>query len=131
MERWESAAWGCGGGVVWWVVWSRVRQGTRRNPAAVAALASSVSSHSLAAPPASIAGTPSPRQPPLWMKLGGTGFVIVLVPIYWRHYGPRNFLWFSDLALFPLCAALWFGSALLVGMAAIGVPALEIAWGVD
>jgi hypothetical protein len=65
------------------------------------------------------------------MKLGGTGFVIVLVPLYWRYYGPRNFLWFSDLALFALCAALWFDSALLVGMAAIGVLALEIAWSID
>src|SRR5260370_23886993 len=106
-------------------------EGPPPNPAAVAALASSVSSHSLAAPPASIAGTPSPRQPPLWMKLGGTGFVIVVVPMYWRHDGTRNFLWFSDLALCALCAALWFDSALLVGMAAIGVLALEIAWSID
>lgn len=73
------------------------------------------------------------RQPPpdLWIKLGATGFVAVLVPVYWRHYGPGNFLWFSDLALFALCAALWLDGALLVGMAAVGVLALETAWSID
>ena len=78
---------------------------------------------------ASTAGTPS--QPPLWAKIAGTAYVLVLVPIYWRDYGPSNFLWFSDLALFALCAALWFDGSLLVGMAAIGVLALEIAWTID
>jgi len=131
MRTLEIVACSLAGGAVAAVLWRRARQRRPPNPAAVAALASSVSSHSVAAPPASIAGTPSPRQPLLWMKLGGTGFVIVLVPIYWRHYGPRNFLWFSDLALFALCAALWFDSALLVGMAAIGVLELEIAWSID
>ena len=38
-------------------------------------------------------------QIPLWVKLGYTLFVAVLVPIYLRHYGPANFLWFSDVAL--------------------------------
>lgn len=34
----------------------------------------------------------------LGIKLGYTLFLLVLVPVYWAHYGPRNFLWFSDIA---------------------------------
>jgi hypothetical protein len=92
---------------------------------------------SLASPPtfaasrASTAGTPDRSRPPLAIKLAGTAYVLVLVPIYWRQYGPGNFLWFSDLALFALCAALWLDGSLLVGMTAIGVLALEIAWSID
>lgn len=36
---------------------------------------------------------------PIWLKLAYTLFVCALVPIYWRQYGPANFLWFSDVAL--------------------------------
>ncbi len=28
---------------------------------------------------------------PLWVKLGLTAFVCVLVPYYWHDYGPTNF----------------------------------------
>src|SRR2546423_14580012 len=36
-----------------------------------------------------------------------------LVPVYVRQYGWRNFLWFSDVALFVTIAALWLENALL------------------
>jgi hypothetical protein len=88
-------------------------------------------SAAVAASTASTAETPDRGLPPLGVKLAGLAYVLVLVPIYWRHYGPSNFLWFSDLALFALCASLWLDSPLLVGMAAVGVLALEIAWSVD
>jgi hypothetical protein len=60
--------------------------------------------------------------------------------VYWRHYGPSNFLWFSDVALFQTTAALWLGGRsvgrvrpgpLLASMAAVGVLISEIAWNVD
>ena len=60
-------------------------------------------------------------QIPLWIKLGYTVFVGVLVPVYLRHYGPANFLWFSDIALFMLVAALWWENRLLASMAALAV----------
>src|SRR5437763_306427 len=31
---------------------------------------------------------------PLWLKLAYTAFMGLLVPIYWRNYGPTNFLYF-------------------------------------
>jgi hypothetical protein len=49
---------------------------------------------------------------PLWLKVAFTVFVAVLVPIYWREYGPANFLWFSDIALFAIVVGLWTGHPL-------------------
>ena len=39
------------------------------------------------------------REIPLSVCVPYTLFVCSLVPVYWRYYGPANFLWFSDLAL--------------------------------
>ena len=50
---------------------------------------------------------------PLGLKIIYTLYVCVLVPIYWRQYGPANFLWFSDIALLALVPALWLENALL------------------
>lgn len=60
-----------------------------------------------------------------------TLFVLVLVPVYWTHYGPGNFLWFSDIALFAVLIVLWRGDCLPFSMMAIGVLPLEAVWMVD
>ncbi len=65
---------------------------------------------------------------PLWVKLFHTAFLAVLVPVYWAHYGPGNFLWFSDVALFVLLPALWLESPLLASTQAVSVAALELSW---
>jgi hypothetical protein len=57
--------------------------------------------------------------------------VSVVVPVYWHAYGPRNFLWFSDLALLLTVAALWLESPLLASMQAVAVVLLELLWIVD
>lgn len=72
-----------------------------------------------------------PVPVPLWVKLAVTIFILVLVPIYWRHYGWHNFLWLSDIALFLTAAALWRTSPLINSMFAIGVLPLEIFWNID
>lgn len=41
---------------------------------------------------------------PLWVKALFTGFPFVLVPYYWHDYGPTNFLYFCDVALFMALA---------------------------
>lgn len=58
-------------------------------------------------------------------------FVSILVPAYWRSYGPQNFLWFSDIGLFLTVLALWTNSTLLMSMAAVGVLSLELIWCLD
>lgn len=67
----------------------------------------------------------------LWVKLLYTLFLIVLVPVYWVHYGPKNFLWFSDIALFGTGLAVWLESPLLVSMMALAVLLPELAWNLD
>lgn len=68
---------------------------------------------------------------PLWLPIAYTLFLLVLVPVYWKHYGPGNFLWFSDVALFSVGIVLWTENHLLLSMMAVGVLGLELVWNVD
>jgi hypothetical protein len=67
----------------------------------------------------------------LGIKIAYTLFLAVLVPAYWAHYGPRNFLWFSDIALLGAGAALWLESPLLASMMMLAVLLPECAWNLD
>ena len=71
------------------------------------------------------------REIPLPVCVPYTLFVCILVPVYWRYYGPANFLWFSDLALLITLAALWLESPLLTSMQAVSVGLLELVWIAD
>jgi hypothetical protein len=68
---------------------------------------------------------------PLWLKVLYTVYLCVLVPVYWVHWGPRNFLWFSDIALLATGAALWLESSLLASMMALAIALPELAWNAD
>jgi hypothetical protein len=68
---------------------------------------------------------------PLWVTLPYTLLAIVIVPVYWVEYGPGNFLWFSDIALFTVLVSLWTGNRLLYSMMAVGVLPLELVWTTD
>ena len=68
---------------------------------------------------------------PLWLKIAYTLFVCGVVVVYWREYGPSNFLWFSDIALFLTVPALWLESGLLASTAALSIVLLDVAWNVD
>jgi len=70
-------------------------------------------------------------QIPFLLTLSCTLFVAILVPIYWWYYGPSNFLWFSDLALFITTAALWLESPLLASTQVLSVGFLEMIWLAD
>jgi hypothetical protein len=74
---------------------------------------------------------PPGRRVPLWLKISYTGFVAVLLPCYWRLYGPTNFLYFCDLSLFFTLAALWTESALLASMPAVGILLPQAFWMLD
>ena len=68
---------------------------------------------------------------PLWIKIIYGLFLCILVPVYWHEYGPSNFLWASDIALFVVFAAVCLENRLLNSMMAIGVLPLELAWNLD
>ncbi len=65
---------------------------------------------------------------PSWIIILYTMMVCVIVPVYWKEYGPTNFLWFSDIALLLMVPALWLKIPLLSSMMAVGVLPLEIIW---
>src|SRR5436190_6954000 len=75
----------------------------------------------------------SNRSPiiPTGLKIAHTAYVAVLMPIYWHNYGPANFLWFSDIALFMITVAMWRESRLLASIVAISALAVETAWNLD
>ena len=79
--------------------------------------------------------TPPPAETaariPLAVKVGYTAFMAVLVPFYWREYGPTNFLYFCDLALFFTLAAVWTENALLASMPAVGILVPQMIWVAD
>lgn len=72
-----------------------------------------------------------PRRIPLPLTLAYTAFMAVLVPVYWSKYGPTNFLYFCDLALFLTLAGLWLENALLLSMAAVGILLPQALWCLD
>ena len=71
------------------------------------------------------------RRIPLVVKLAYTAFLGVLVPFYWATYGPTNFLFFCDMALFLTLAALWLENPLLASMPAVGIVLPQMLWVVD
>ena len=68
---------------------------------------------------------------PSWLKWGFTAFMLVLVPVYWANYGPTNFVYFCDAALFLTLAAVWMERPLLASMAAVGILVPQFFWCVD
>ena len=51
--------------------------------------------------------------------------------IWWRNYGWKNFLWFSDIALIGAVPAMWLESRILASVLAVAVLAPETLWNVD
>ena len=68
---------------------------------------------------------------PFWLKIAYTLFVTVLVPVYWVHHGPANFLWACDIALLVTVVTLWRESRLLASMMAVAVLLPELLWNLD
>jgi hypothetical protein len=68
---------------------------------------------------------------PVWLKWAYTAFMLVLVPVYWANYGPTNFVYFCDGALFLSLVAIWTENALLASMAAVGILVPQFFWCLD
>lgn len=68
---------------------------------------------------------------PFWVKLLFTAFVCVLVPYYWHDYGPTNFLYYCDVALFMALVAVWTEKAIWASMPAVGILLPQALWMVD
>ena len=77
------------------------------------------------------ASYPSSSRIPLWLKIAYTAFLAVMIPVYWLNYGPTNFLYFCDIALFFTLAGIWREDALLVSLPAVGILLPQALWCTD
>lgn len=70
---------------------------------------------------------------PAFPVAAGLGLVwlVVWVPLYWRHYGPAVFLNLCDIAVVLTVAGLWLGSARLLSMQALSSLVVDGAWVLD
>jgi len=68
---------------------------------------------------------------PLWFKLAYTVFVLYVMTVWWRNYGWKNFLWFSDIAFIGAVPAMWLEDAALASILAVAVLVPELLWNVD
>jgi hypothetical protein len=68
---------------------------------------------------------------PVWLKMGGTMWVAVWAPLYWKHYGSQNLLYFCDLGNFFIAAALWLESPLLFSWQATGLLLFQSLYTID
>ena len=75
--------------------------------------------------------TRSSRRIPLVLKVALTAFVCVQVPFYWSAYGPTNFLYFCDIALFLTLASVLSEKRLPASMAAVGILLPQLVWVID
>lgn len=73
----------------------------------------------------------APQPVPLPVKLVYTLFVCVLVIKYLPAYGPLNFLYFCDIALFSTLIAVWRTKPLLASMGAVGILLPQSLWMLD
>jgi hypothetical protein len=74
---------------------------------------------------------PKPSLIPLWLKISYTGFLAVMIPVYWVNYGPTNFLYFCDVALLLTLVGIWKESAWWISLAAVGILLPQIFWCLD
>jgi hypothetical protein len=68
---------------------------------------------------------------PLWFKLAYTAFVLYVMAVWWKHYGWKNFLWFSDIAFIGAVPAMWLESAALSSVLTVAVLLPELLWNLD
>jgi hypothetical protein len=68
---------------------------------------------------------------PLWLKICWTAGVAVWLPLYWRHYGLQNFLFFCDLGNLFIMLSLWLESSLLFSWQAVSLLLFQTLFCID
>lgn len=70
-------------------------------------------------------------QVPGWVKVSYTMFIMILVPHYLQAYGPTNFLYFCDVALFLTLISVWSEKSLPASAALVGILMTQLLWIMD
>lgn len=71
------------------------------------------------------------RKIPLAVKLLFTAYMAVFTTVYWYLYGPTNFLYLCNVALFLTLIGMWTEKSLPMSMAALGITVPSLVWIVD
>lgn len=79
---------------------------------------------------AKVRRTVAATQAMAW-KLAYTAFTVLIVVVWLRHYGWRNLLWWSDIALIGAVPGLWLNSSTIASVLAVAVMLPELLWNVD
>ena len=65
------------------------------------------------------------------MKFAWTAWILVWAPLYWKHYGAQNFLYFCDLGNLLITLGLWLESRLILSWQAVGLLLFQTLYTVD
>jgi hypothetical protein len=68
---------------------------------------------------------------PLWLKVAWTVWLVAWAPIYWKHYGLQNFLFFCDIGNVLIGIGLWLESPLIFSWQACSLLFLQTLYSVD
>jgi hypothetical protein len=68
---------------------------------------------------------------PLWLKIAWTVWLAAWAPVYWKHYGLQNFLFFCDLGNILIGIGLWLESPLIFSWQACSLLLLQTLYTVD
>src|SRR5947209_17714287 len=68
---------------------------------------------------------------PWWLKIGWTVWLLVWAPLYWRQYGPQNFLYFCDIGNVLIGIGLWLESPLIFSWAGCGLLLFQCLYAID
>jgi hypothetical protein len=66
-----------------------------------------------------------------WLKVAWTIWLLVWAPVYWRQYGPQNFLFFCDIGNVLIGIGLWMESPLIFSWAACGLLLFQTLYTID
>jgi hypothetical protein len=66
-----------------------------------------------------------------WQRWLAIVWLAIWIPIYWRTWGPQNFLQLCDVAVILTCVGIWSGSALLISSQAISSLLIDLIWVFD
>lgn len=68
---------------------------------------------------------------PGWLRASALAWLVVFVTVYWRVYGPANFVHLCDVAVIVTCWGILRGSALLLSTQAVSSLVVDLAWNLD
>ncbi len=68
---------------------------------------------------------------PDWLRWSALFWLVAWFVVYWRIWGPANFLHLCDIAVVLTCLSLWTNNVLLISSQAVSSLMVDLAWALD